>query len=353
MNKRSKITYGNFQDPIGLVMRMLKSRKTAAYTALIRECLSLIVWPVDRLLKPQELTMLDETPPSTSLPVILVMGPPRSGSTFIYQVLATSLPVSYLNNFGALFSKAPLVASKFFHHFFKNPLPSFRSYYGNTEKFSDPNDGFSLWNRWLGNDRYAPKREVPQHLKEEMNHFFHAWTTTFKKPFINKNNRNTTCADILASSLDNAYFVFVKRDPVFVAQSLLLAREEIQGDRKIGWGLGCNHVATHHEPDAELHHVAEQVAWIYSKLEQQMQSIPSNRLILIDYESFCHDPNPVVLDIYERIWNKILSPSGLPKPLQPFKASQSIRLPQSEFDQLQRLVRHYLMEYGVNSKLAA
>ena len=332
---------------------MLKSRKTAAYIALIRECLSLMVHPIDRLLKTQELAMLDKAPSSTSLPVILVIGPPRSGSTFIYQVLAKTLPVSYLNNFGALFSNAPLAASKFFHHFFPNPLPSLRSYYGNTEKFSDPNDGFSLWNRWLGHDRYAPKREVPQHLKEEMNHFFHAWTTTFKKPFINKNNRNTTCVDTLASSLDSAYFVFVKRDPVFVAQSLLLAREEIQGDRKIGWGLGCHQVAPRHEPDAELHHVAEQVAWIYSKLEQQMQAIPSNRLILVDYESFCHDPNPVVLDIYERIWNNIPGPSRLPKPLQPFQASQRIRLPQSEFEQLQRLVQHYLMEYGVNLKLAA
>ena len=332
---------------------MLKSGRTAACTALIREFLSLLVRPIDKLLKFKEQKLVLSAQNDKALPVILVVGPPRSGSTFVYQALASALPVTYLNNFGALFSDAPLFASKVFQNVQPKSSPSLKSYYGNTEKITDPNDGFNIWDRWLGNDRYTPQQSVAQDLKEDMNRFFNAWTTTFKKPFINKNNRNTTCASMLASSLENAYIIIVKRDPIFVAQSLLLAREEIQGDRNIGWGLGCNHISAHRKSDAALHHVAEQVAWIYSTLDQQAYTIPSDRLITIDYESFCHDPNPIISSIYNRIWETVPGPSRLPKPLKPFKASQSIRLSPDEFDQLQKLIQHYFAEYDVEAKLAA
>ena len=353
MKTPSKITYGNFQDPIGLVIRMLRSGRTAAYNALIREFLSLLVRPIDKLLKLKEQKLLLNDQDSKAFPVILVVGPPRSGSTFIYQALASALPVTYLNNFGALFSDAPLVASKVFQNVLAKSSPSLRSYYGNTEKITDPNDGFNISDRRLGNDRYTPQQNIPQDLKEDMNSFFNAWTTTFKKPFINKNNRNTTCASMLASSLENAYVIMIKRDPIFVAQSLLLAREEIQGDRNIGWGLGCNHISTYHQSDSALHHVAEQVAWIYAALDQQAHAIPSDRLITIDYESFCHDPNPTILNIYNRIWKTVPGPSRLPKSLKSFKASQSIRLSKDEFDQLQGLIQHYFAEYDVEATLAA
>ena len=338
----SKITYGNFQDPIGLVMRMLKSGKRAANTSLIREFLSLGLTPIDHLWKHKEAKLLSLCPTSEELPVILIVGPPRSGSTLIYQALASSLPVSYLNNIGGLFTHAPLVASKFFDRFLPSSAPSFKNYYGNTEKLSDPNDGFKLWDRWLGKDRYAPQQDLSHQQKVEMNHFFKLWMSIFKKPFLNKNNRNTTCLEVLASSLENAYFIVVKRDPVFIAQSLLCAREEIQGSRTIGWGLGSNHTSRDRICKTGLHQVAEQVAWIYTNLEQQTQNIPAHRLIHVNYETFCQEPITVISEIYNCIWSTIPGPPIQPKPLKAFKASQHIRISHDEFSQLQTLVQEYL-----------
>ena len=347
----NKMTYGNFQDPIGLVLRMLKSGKKAAYTSLVREFMALMMLPIDRLLKHQEITLLHRTPNDHPLPVILVVGPPRSGSTLIYQALASSLPVSYLTNFGALFSDSPIVASKWFDRFLSHSPPTLKSYFGNTEKLSDPNDGFNIWDRWLGKDRYCPNRTFTPLQQEEMNRFFNTWTATFKRPLINKNNRNTTCMDVLAASLDNVYFIVVNRDPVFVAQSLLLAREEIQGSRDIGWGLGSNLISDRYESNSGLHQVAEQVAWIYSTLDQQMQKIPSDRLIKVKYETFCQDPNSVISDIYAHIWHTIPGSFNLPQQLNSFKISQNIRLSPDEFQQLQNLVQHYFKMYAKESTL--
>ena len=41
---------------------------------------------------------------------------------------------------------------------------------------------------------------------------------------------------LLSSCLDNIYVIVIHRDPVFVAQSLFIARQKIQGDSEISWG---------------------------------------------------------------------------------------------------------------------
>ena len=50
-----------------------------------------------------------------------------------------------------------------------------------------------------------------------MRSFFHAWNHQFDRPFLNKNNRNMTCLELLSSTLDNVLFIVVRRDPFYVA----------------------------------------------------------------------------------------------------------------------------------------
>lgn len=70
-----------------------------------------------------------------------------------------------------------------------------------------------------------------------MKEFFDAWSTALPKPFLNKNNRNVGCAELLARLLPETRFVVVRRNPLLVAQSLVTARRQVQGDKTIGWGL--------------------------------------------------------------------------------------------------------------------
>ena len=168
-----KGNYANFQDPLGLVLRMLGSGDQAALSALYREAGSLITAPLDRLLQPFETSLLSQKR-AANLPIILVVGSPRSGSTLVYQTLAQVLPVSYLNNLSALFPHAPITTCQLLNPLLR-PRTSlgtrsvdFHNFYGNTAGLGAPNDGFHVWNRWLGQNRYTVSRQLsPKRLYEK------------------------------------------------------------------------------------------------------------------------------------------------------------------------------------------
>ena len=229
-------SYSNFRDPLSLILRMLRSGDRAAYHALFCEAMRFLTVPGDLLLQPFERRRV-ESAKASQLPIILIVGTPRSGTTLVYQVLSRYLDVSYFSNLSLLFPRSPISATHLFHQPWRSKRPEFHNYYGQTPGLSAPNDAFAIWNRWLGTDRYEPARSLDDETKRVLTAFFNAWLTTFEKPFLNKNNRNTDCLNLLAESLPTAYFINVQRDPVSNVQSLIAARERVQGDKKAAWGV--------------------------------------------------------------------------------------------------------------------
>ncbi|MCA9051662.1 MAG: hypothetical protein KDA89_23150, partial [Planctomycetaceae bacterium] len=62
----------NFKDPVGLLLRMLRSGNRAAYGALFREAFRIGVRPIDALLKKPEQRRREQSSPSDH-PVLLII----------------------------------------------------------------------------------------------------------------------------------------------------------------------------------------------------------------------------------------------------------------------------------------
>jgi hypothetical protein len=152
--------YSNFRDPVGLLRRMLASGDRAAYFTLFREALSVVMRPVDALLARSEATLLRTDPGPSDLPVLLVLGGSRSGTTLLYQTLTKCLPVSYFNNLSAAFPQSPITAGTRFNRFLPRQGADFQNYYGSVAGLDGPNDGFHIWNRWLGDDRNSVPEDI-------------------------------------------------------------------------------------------------------------------------------------------------------------------------------------------------
>lgn len=338
--KKPNLSYGNFQDPVGLVLRMLRSRNQAAYSTLGREFLSIVLTPCDLLLKPLETKLLKQNQ-KTAMPLILIVGPPRSGTTLVYQTLAYYLPVSFFNNLSSLFPHSPIIASRLLNRFLKAKSDKFHSFYGNTTGLSAPNDGFHIWDRWLGKDRYSTPQDFSSQEQASMINFFSTWMSVFPQPLLNKNNRNTACIDLLASVFERVFFIIVQRDPVYVAQSLLIAREKIQGSQEVGWGLGSNSNQSASSSLSPLEDVCQQVAKIYQDIAEQKKRLTAGSYLDVSYEDFCQQPDVYIQQIYQTIWNKELDWAVINQ-IQPFTNSNQVRLPQEQFNQLQTLIKHRL-----------
>jgi hypothetical protein len=160
-----------------------------------------------------------------------------------------------------------------------------------------------------------------------MRSFFAAWEAAFGGPFVNKNNRNTAAVRLLATQLPTARFILIRRDPLFIAQSLLEARETVQGDRAIGWGLA----AGQSDSADDIADVADQVLRIEKLIEDQLATVDPARILEVGYHDLCVDPAGVVGRVAEWLG---LAPQRLDT-LEPFESTDRPRLNLEDFGRLQ------------------
>lgn len=329
-----KNSHGNFTDPFGLLGRMLKSGNRAAYSALFREALRLGAIPFDSLLSIIEQRRLRSSPVSNH-PLVFIVGAPRSGTTLIYQALAAFLDVTYPTNLTAMFPKSPLTTARLQLCIPSSRRPDFRNFYGQTIQLSGPNDAFHLWNHWLGNDRNLPTQSISDDTATDMRTFFDVWATAFHKPLLNKNNRNTFAVELLAAKLPNARFVVVRRNPMFVAQSLIIARQKVQGDKTKAWGLQSSSTAEGNDPLAYVDDVCKQIVDIDTELNRQLDTVSQDRIVNLTYEGFCEDPASSIGRIVNAFDGLSLAPELNIKDLPPFEISQSLSLTSDEQNRIQ------------------
>lgn len=327
----------NFKNPLGLLGRMLLSGDRVAYSTLLHESMRRSAPPLDWLLRRRERKLLADAPP-TAQPLVLVVGAPRSGTTLAYQVLSRFLDVSYFTNLSSFFPKSPLAATRMLRRMQRDKKADFKSYYGQTARLGGPHDGFFIWNRWLGEDRYVPADSLTDDQAADMRNFFNAWTATFDKPFLNKNNRNTSCIDLLADALPAARFVIVRRDPLYAAQSLIHARERVQGDKRVGWGLEAKPESAGDDDLAYVDDVCRQLQTIESRLAEQSATIAQDRIVEIAYEELCANPHGTVHEIADRM-GLALHENRMDRELSPFEISAKLTVSPAE---LERLRAHFL-----------
>lgn len=288
----------HFPDPVGLAMRLIRSRDRAARFAMMTSALGVAAAPLDALFSLFE-RRIERDGGEPRLPIVLVVGAPRTGTTVVAQTLAAGLPVSYFNNLSAVFPRSPIVAQRLFAPWLRPPAADFRSYYGRSVRFAGFNDALHLWDRWLGSDRKHLPAALSDRAVRDMRRFFGAYQRAFGKPIVNKHNSLNTCAHLIAKALPTTHFIAMKRDPVFLAQSLYKARLDILGDPQVWYGV----------EDAEgtrpvrdpVRDVCEQVRFHERKLTEQQVLIGCERFQIVSYEDFCRDPRALVRRVAETV----------------------------------------------------
>jgi hypothetical protein len=324
----------NFTDPIGLIRRMLTSGNKAAYAALFREGLRLGAIPFDFGLKYFEERRLTKEV-TAQHPQVLIVGAPRSGTTLVYQALAAFLNVSCPTNLTAMFPKSSLTAARLHSRLPTSQRPDFSNFYGQTTRLNGPNDAFHLWNRWLGSDRYLPADSISEATARDMNQFLTAWTVAFDKPFLNKNNRNAFAIELLAQHLPNASFVVVRRNPMYVAQSLIIARQNVQGDKTKGWGLQSTSSGASDDPLSYVDDVCRQIVSIDTEMNRQLGTVAAERIVEITYEGFCEDPTYSIRQVASKIAGLERNPRLSLDDLPAFEVSSKLTISTEEQSRIQ------------------
>lgn len=329
-----------FHDPFGLLSRLARSKDRAAWFAVETSILGLLLTPLDIILQVRE-NALYKRAPRPEHPMIFVCGAPRTGTTLVTQVLLNHLPVQYLNNLTAVFPRSPIVANQLLSQFVKRRPTSYSSFYGKSDRFSGPNDALYIWDRWLGNDRGLIRDSLSAEEASNMIRFFGAFQGAFPGPLLNKNNNLNVQANVVAEVFDNAHFICMTRDPLYLAQSLYLARLDIHGDADFPYGI---HDPSRASTQDVVEDVCQQVLFHHRKIHEQQSRLGAERFWIIPYEQFCQQPEALVVQAAEKILGMSIQAAELKKSLAPFSISNKTRMDPEVFEKIKATLSRLWIE---------
>lgn len=280
---------------------------------------------------------------------VFILGLPRSGTTLLYQLLLNYFDWIYLSASLDYFYGSPVSISRLQRFWFpKAAALNYQSEYGlsHAHSFStklwSPIEGHRVWQRWFSEEptHYHGSRLSPEAVRE-MRCMVAGLMAIANQPFLNKNPRHCMRLLPLSQAFPEALFIVLKRDLLYVAQSLYVARIRKRprpDPNDDWWGTKPREYLRlkHQEPMIQA---VGQAKAIESELEHQLAAC-NNRYIEFNYNDVCREPERILHELQttcldhgiplQRIRNDI------PEPFSFQNEKKSIS--DTEFDRLRKLL---------------
>jgi hypothetical protein len=245
-------------------------------------------------------------------PPVFIVGCPRSGTTLLLQWLAGSGCFTYPSNFISRFYGSPhigaliqqmLLDPRFAFNEEMNGLKVdanewFLSHLGKTKGMLAPNEFWYFWRRFFDFGE-VQHLEDTQLKKINMRSFLSelaALEDVFKLPLLMKALIVNWNIAFIAEQIDNAVFLFIRRDSFFNIQSLLEARVKYFSDIRKWYSFKPLEYDSLKEKEP-MSQVAGQVYYTNRAIKKGLSAIGASRWIEIKYESLCRSP--------QSIWKRI------------------------------------------------
>lgn len=293
---------------------------------------------LNRLLAPVEEDLRPADAPD--LPVTFIVGPPRSGTTLLYQVLAATGAFTYVTNFAARFWMAPALALRIEQALDLHGGGSldFESDVGRTGGWAGPHEFGYFWDRW-----FAP--EETHHLQDRTLERVDAGSLARElaamervdgRPLLFKNVRVGFHASFLDRVLEDAVFVLCRRDPLYTMQSILQTRQRVLGDAQAWWSIRPAAYPDLKDLPAE-EQIAGQVHHTLTEMRAELDRLEEDQWTGVTYEALCEDPTGTVEQVAE-----IVEGSGASLDLdldtipERFECRNEVKVEAATFDRLRR-----------------
>jgi Sulfotransferase family len=248
-------------------------------------------------------------------PLILIMGPLRSGTTLFMQWLADTGLISYPTNLLSRFYRAPIIGAKIQllltdpAYQFRDELEEFAgqgkyaSENGKTRGALAPNEFWYFWRRFLpepgrdvwSNDELTQSMDTRTMLAE-----LNGIISVFRKPFAAKGMLFNYNIGFLDAILDKALFIQLTRDPVANVASVLEARRRQHGSVSTWYSFKLPEYQQLQRLDPVMQ-AAGQVHYINRAVAAGMSALPEARRMSVHYEEFCKCPRNVFRELCEKL----------------------------------------------------
>lgn len=245
---------------------------------------------------------------STELPIIYLVGLPRSGTTLLSQLVSRQLEVGYINNLIARFWLRPSVGIRLSNALLgghRRDSIELASTYGVTSDIVGPHEFGYFWRHWLNLDA-QPTHNLTSAAEQLLdktglrNALERELLAEFNMPVVFKNVICGFQASLLTAVHSRSLFVIIRRDLYDVAASILHARQQRYGDYRAWWSLKPSTYEAISQIDDPVRQVVRQVRDCLTEMTAELAH-PMVNTVYVEYEDLCLEPNKVL----ERICAKL------------------------------------------------
>lgn len=281
-------------------------------------------------------------------PCLFIIGPPRSGSTIFYQLITSLLDLSYIDNLANLARNNPFFGMKLSQALFRGKShQSFNSNYGRTSDggLHAPAEALFFY-KWFPKDRhYTEASDLTQKQVEALRENIHGITNMLDKPLVIKNLSFSLRLQALRIFMPDARYVVVRRDPLFTAQSVLLAMRKNQQPANKVWGILPKDFKKLEGLDPH-EMVVRQINQIEKQIYTDLKKIPAEKFLFVDYEELGENLDSILDNVI-----KLCSPSIVHKSrmtLPEIHTQNKISLPDEEIELLKGHIKSLQWELHNN-----
>jgi hypothetical protein len=289
-------------------------------------------------------------------PPILILGPPRGGTTLLSQALATLGIFGIASNFVAKFWRAPALGMRIERALgLRNgdPASNFRSVRGRTENWAEPSEFGYLWSRFFDLGQATHVLGATERAAFDAIGLCKAVAAIEREAgrrMVFKNNTwFSSNADLVAETLPGSILIVCERDPFYVAQSLLEQRIALHGDIEKWWSVRPADFATIGGLPP-LARIAAQAAGTIRDMELSLAKVDPRRILRIGYPALTRDPRRQVARVLEMLGSPASSETGALERLPDrFDSTDRIRIAADQAAELKAHVLSFAVRYGIGA----
>lgn len=229
-------------------------------------------------------------------PVIFIVGSPRTGSTFLYQLVINFFDCCYFsNNVNEKFSNNPVIGVVLEPE--KRNLVKYQSVGGKVKGKFEPSEASGIFKNWFGGDHPSQIKScnvIPKKM-DHMTKTINTICNITQKPLVTKNAWNCFRIEDLSKVFPDAYFIWIRRNIILSALSDL----KTKGNNKNIWNSATT---TNYKEIMKMQYweqVVEQQNEYNIAMSRSFEHLERNKWIEIWYEEICED----LLRVLKRISN--------------------------------------------------
>jgi len=238
-------------------------------------------------------------------PVVFVIGTPRSGHTILSQLLAASGGLAYISNFVARFWMAPYIGAKIELALGIRDVEKEREYsseYGHTVGWIQPHEFGNFLRRWLP-FKETHKVDVEELQQDKGDRFARevaALEAIYGKPVFFRNLIYGLNINLLIKVFPRAIFVVCRRNILHQAESILIARQRLTGDKQNWWSLRPKEYRNLVDlPFWEQ--IIGQIHYSHEEIGNGLSRLDRRQWLEIHYSDLCKQPRDQLLRILKAV----------------------------------------------------